>query len=851
MTGRKTVLVVDDSGVDRRLLEKTFETDYYVLSAENGEEALAVLDRTGMQVSAIILDLWMPVMDGYTFLEHIKEMPEHCGIPVIVATGQGNAEEEKKSLQMGAWDFISKPYDADILRFRLQNAIVRSQVSAFKQLKYIAEHDVLTGIYNKSRFLEEVKTVLAENPDKTYVLARFDLEHFQLINSFFGMETGDQLLQYIADWFVKLIVEPDLGRVGRIEADVFAFCIPYEGELEFARFVTGCKDFLKDFPLDYNIAPTIGAYLIEDAEEDITSMLDKASLAAKKVKGNYIQDYAFYTPELSKALEREQRITNEMVNALEQRQFQVYLQPKYNLQTNLPVGAEALVRWFHPERGIISPGIFIPVFERNGFIIKLDRYVWEEVCRLLRKWLDEGKSPAPISVNVSRVNIYNPGFIESIRGLAEKYRIPYHLLELEITESAYTENPGVMRETIKTLQNQGFKILMDDFGSAYSSLNILKNIEMNVLKIDMKFMEEAETPGRSQNILASIVRMAKWLHLPVVAEGVEKRQQVDFLRGIGCEYVQGYYFAKPMPIEDYEKLEQSGEAFIEEPEEQQNDMAQWIQGEELEMLLSSVMQPLAVYEYTEYGHVDVIRVNQAFYDMFGYEDRSMHEGGPEAVVKESYRKGLIAAFSEVARKQDSAEYEYERETVAGGSIWVRMKIKYIAQVSDRHIIFGTLVDITAEKRNGQELERYRNSFSDHLNQKLLIVEDRETNRDILKEMFCSEFTVLEAENGRQALDIMAEQRYDVDIILLDLEMPVMNGVEFLKIRSQTPELLMIPVVVITADEREQQQEDMFALGVSDYILKPFVREAAVRRVMNALESSRRIYEMGREQFSGE
>lgn len=705
MLQHKTVLVVEDNEVNRKILKKILETEYTVLLAENGQVAFEILKKHGEQISAIILDIKMPVMDGYTFLEKIQKLPEYKSLPIIISTALGSIENEKKSLNLGAWDFVSKPYDTDILRFRLKNTIVRSQLNAFQQLKYMAEHDTLTGIYNKVKFLEITHHMLMTKQEKKFVFVRFDVNRFQLINSFFGADTGDRLLVYIANQMRVYIKEQDIGTFGRIEADVFAFCIPFVNEEQFATFIDKLKNTLKGFPLKYNIAMTFGAYLIQDNTEDTSLMLDKAALASKQVKGNFIRDYAFYYKELSEELEKEQRITNVMVTALEEGQFQIFLQPKYNLQTKVPAGAEALVRWFQPDKGMISPGDFLPIFERNGFIIKLDYYVWEEACKLLRRWLDEGKNPLPISVNVSRVNIYNPGFIESICDLAEKYRLLKSLLELEITESAYSDNPTMMRESIKQLQEKGFIILMDDFGSAYSSLNILKDIEMDILKIDMKFMENAERPGRSQNIIASIIRMAKWLHLPVVAEGVEKLEQVEFLRKIGCEYVQGYYFAKPMPVDQYESLIYSKQILQGEKLAVYNNEETWSPNKEMELLLSQVTLPLIIYEVSERS-VKIIRVNQVFYDLFGHEDLSLHSNDPFVVVKSEFRDTFKQVFQETIINRSFSEYEYQRETISGKLVWIQIKLKYIKQIADKHIMVGMISDITKQKKCELELQKY-------------------------------------------------------------------------------------------------------------------------------------------------
>ena len=257
---------------------------------------------------------------------------------------------------------------------------------------------------------------------------------------------------------------------------------------------------------------------------------------------------------MGKEMQREQQIINEMDTALEEKQFVVYFQPKYELDGYTPRGAEALVRWKKPDGTMVSPGEFIPVFEKNGFIIKLDYYVWDQVCQLIATALRAGRKPDPISVNVSRVNLYNPNFLESLVNLVEKYRIPPEYLHLELTESVFSDTENVILNAVNYLHKAGFTILMDDFGSGYSSLNVLKDIDLDVLKIDMKFLSKGKDDGRGEKILAAVIQMAKALDMPVIAEGVEEKKQVQMLKRLGCNYIQGYYFAKPMPQEDYERL---------------------------------------------------------------------------------------------------------------------------------------------------------------------------------------------------------------------------------------------------------------------------------------------------------
>ncbi|MEG2074844.1 MAG: EAL domain-containing protein, partial [Angelakisella sp.] len=316
-----------------------------------------------------------------------------------------------------------------------------------------------------------------------------------------------------------------------------ALCIPYDSE-QIESMVRQSKKTLAKFNSNYDIVPSIGLYVIDDPDISVEEMYNRATLAAKTCKGNYVDFYAYYTESMSAVLTNEQEITNEMNFALESGQFEIYLQPKYNIHTNLPYGAEALVRWKHPRKGMISPGEFIPIFERNGFITKLDYYVWEQVCGCLHSWKLAGIKPYPISVNISRVNIYNPNLVAMMLELVSRYQIEPELLNLELTESAYTDNPTAMKKVMTELQRYGFTIMMDDFGNGYSSLALLKDIAIDVLKIDMMFLSKTDIPGRGENIVASVIRMAKWLNIPVIAEGAETEEQVEFLRSVGCDYVQ-------------------------------------------------------------------------------------------------------------------------------------------------------------------------------------------------------------------------------------------------------------------------------------------------------------------------
>ena len=454
-----------------------------------------------------------------------------------------------------------------------------------------------------------------------------------------------------------------------------------------------------------------------------------------------------------------------------------------------------------------------------------------------------------MSVNISRVSLYNPRLVEAICGLTDRYHIPRELLELELTESAYTTNPKAIKETMERLQKEGFSILMDDFGSGYSSLNVLKDIAVDVLKIDMKFLSDTDQEGRSQNILASVVRMAKWLNLPVIAEGVERREQVDFLHSVGCEYVQGFYFARPMPVSDYEKLVSEKKDELQEKyqkDEIGRDML-WNATSQMGSVFSGMMEPAVIYEYEkEQNRIDALRVNNAYYDMFGYGDINSSGGlVMEKQLSDESRKILIDTFEDIAKSKETAACEFLRTSKSGRSIWVHLKLKYITSVGEKHIIVGTLTDITEQRMMDQELQKYRQVLlaAEKTERTMLVVDDQEVNRGLLKCIFEQQYRILEAENGADAFEVLNRESGKVDIILLDLAMPVMDGMEFLKRKQQDAVLAGIPVIIITADDTTGHQIQMLQLGAEDYIVKPFVPEIAMRRVENVLGAGRLLKRM--------
>ena len=416
---------------------------------------------------------------------------------------------------------------------------------------YLATYDELTGIYNKQAFYAKTKEMLLDNPDKNFDLLRINIERFKVLNDLFGESTGDKLLRYIGK-FLKEINLP-LCISGRLYADNFAVC--YEaGKGDSRRMINTLQMVADSFAINNRTILSFGLYRIDDKSLPISVMCDRANMALWRAKGNFKIPYCEYDEKMRQQVLKEQKIINAMEKAIQNKEFSLYLQPKYDMEKGTIVGAEALVRWISRENGFISPGDFIPVFENNGFVYEVDKFIWEESCRCLRKWLDEGIEAHPISVNVSRIDLYDPKLVGHLVGLREKYHLPADYLQLEITESAYTEDPEQIIAITNKLREAGFLILMDDFGTGYSSLNMLKDVHLDVLKLDMGFLKKSCRSLRSRSIISAIIQMAKNLHMQTIVEGVETKEHVEFLKSIGCRYAQGFYYSKPLPIDEFEKL---------------------------------------------------------------------------------------------------------------------------------------------------------------------------------------------------------------------------------------------------------------------------------------------------------
>ena len=423
------------------------------------------------------------------------------------------------------------------------------EIASLEYEKYRASHDSMTGLLNKEQFYQDVYELLHQNPDKKYCLVCSNIKDFKFVNELFGMEKGDTVLLRQAELMREYTPKGTL--LARMQNDRFAMCIPRKDLRENVVHEVIFKLQEETQNSAFRMHIFVGVYDIINIEEPISIMCDKANLASTTIENDYHSDIAFYSKNLFDRSIEERRIIGEFEGALNRKEFVMFLQPQVNAKGEL-YGAEALVRWQHAQRGLLSPAMFIDVLEKAGLIYKLDRYIWESAAQKLKEWKDKGAEQYHISVNISTKDFYFVDIYEIFTGLIEKYDIRPDRLNLEITETALMSDFDKNMEILKQLQEYGFKIEIDDFGSGYSSLNMLKDISADVLKIDMGFLRASENEAKGMDILESIIVLAGKLGMDVITEGVEMEKQLTMLSNMGCGIFQGYYFSKPIPTNEFE-----------------------------------------------------------------------------------------------------------------------------------------------------------------------------------------------------------------------------------------------------------------------------------------------------------
>ena len=569
---------------------------------------------------------------------------------------------------------------------------------------YMLEMDPVTGILNRTGFCRAVRKMLDENPDTDFFISRLDIDHFKVYNDIYGKQAGDALLAAVGKCYRDNAKQPTV--YGRLEGDHFVTCAPI-ANMDAERGAALVTDALNKVQPDFSFVVRSGIYKIQKRSTDVNIMCDRALMALRSTKGRYDTVSASYEASMRSDMIEKQKLLASVKSALANEEFGVHIQPQYDQTTGRVVGAEALARWFHDGK-VVPPDKFIPVFEENGFIIQLDEYIWEHVCRLLRRWLDEGRSVVPISVNVSRFDIYNTNLRAILGGLVKKYNLSPGLLRLEITETAYTEEPAQLMDTVKELRSDGFFVEMDDFGSGYSSLNMFKDIIVDMVKLDMKFLSsDKDDQGRSGLILNAIVRLTRWLSIPVIAEGVETTRQADFLKTIGCNLAQGYLYAKPMPVEDFEQLLEDGRTGGLSTKtittSHFNNDEFWNIESQATVIFNSFVGASCIVEYKG-EELELLRANDKYYEETGLsrDDAADMQGNMLLLALPEDRPIIVKALRSAIVLDGEREASCEaRWSKAGDPItcrWLRTRMRVIARSVDRYVFYATVEDITRRKK---------------------------------------------------------------------------------------------------------------------------------------------------------
>ena len=537
----------------------------------------------------------------------------------------------------------------------------------------------------------------------------FDILRFKAVNDIFGNEEGDRLLKHIADAMDASLKPEDFSC--RSNADRFIFFTHSSGK-ELGILVDKLMDRIVTYDLPFEIMCNMGIYITGETVLPAGMMIDRARLAQSAIKGSYTIKVSYYQESLRAAMLTEQDILALAGTALEEKHFVLYYQPQYNHVDGSIIGAEALVRWKHPERGLISPGIFIPIFEKNGYISKLDFYVFEAACEFLAKCREEGLPLVPVSTNFCRHDIFLTDFAEKLEEIRQRYGVPANLLRVEITESAIMGGNEQVNEMIKRLHKYGYIVEMDDFGSGYSSLNVLKDIEMDIIKLDMLFLSEETNNSRGGTILSAVVRMAKWLNVPVIAEGVETLKQAEFLRSIGCNYIQGYLYSRPLPEEQYIDLLTGNNIGSAGPQMQIAETIQsgdfWDPKSQETLIFNNYVGGAAIFDYHD-GRLEILRVNKKYLRELGFNltEKDIIETELFSTFDEENKQIYVTMLEHAMDTLEEQECDTWRTMFSRqsgeGHVCIRSTVQVIGKSDNSHLFYATIRNVTNDINHYKEM----------------------------------------------------------------------------------------------------------------------------------------------------
>ena len=694
---KERVLIVESNTENEAALKSIISPLYEVVTA-SPEEAYSVIYDKEQNISSAIfyIEVALPI------LKKLRGTISTQKFPVLISTDIDNSELEHELLNLDVIDFLKKPFNDKRVLHRLKTSI---KISEANRVIDELERDELTGLLTRKAFLRKAEQFIFNNKEKEFCVIAFDFDNFKSSNSLYGVEKCNEFLAFSAREMMKSVPEAIAGRYG---GDQYILFFEFSGKIDKERLSRISKLILDKAPIPHQIVK-MGVYAPIDTELPLVICCDRAFLSLSGIKGKYGKNLAFFEDTLQNQLLNEQRIIETMERALEEKQFQVFYQPKHETITGHIAGAEALVRWSHPEYGFMSPNQFIPLFERNGFITKLDQFVLEQVCTDIKRWEQDGLPLVPISVNVSRRDFMESGCIEKQYQIIDRYKVDHNLLHMEVTESLYSENTDLIISQVKKTQDMGFIIEMDDFGAGYSSLGLLSTFPLNVLKLDISFVRNIK---KNEIVIENIIKMAHRMGLLTIAEGAESVEQFKVLKTLGCDYIQGFYFSKPLPVREFESyLKKSSRLSCGKITMKKLPAEQTTISESMLIAANEVAEglPGGFFSYHADGALELISFNTELMKMYGCssaEEFREYVGNSFCgiVHPDDFSRVQRSIEKQITENNNIDYVEYRIKAKDGSIKYVKDYGRFVKTKNYGDIFYVFLNDITLEERAKAEAE---------------------------------------------------------------------------------------------------------------------------------------------------